>query len=494
MPNKEQKKRPTLVVNLLNTFNAKELNGFADFLTCHYFNTDKLVIQLLKALQKYVIQQHFFDAVLQCRVYKFVFKKQAAAKDSLSKAQKTELNRKLSLLLRLAEEFIAINNLRENKYAAIDYLYPELLKRKQHSLYKRHFKKIEFELETHVERDASYYDNLAKLYESQLAYLNTTQELENNKNFENCILAIDLSFLLKRLSIHQTILSLNRYSSKNINTKLYEPIVTLLEMPDYKNNTLVRLNKTSIALIENMDVLSFENVLKFIETESRNISDADLSSLYFNALNFCSSQIRKGNFEFYKRSFDIYLDMHLKGLLLKDKFLHSSVYSSIITAGCRAKQIDWAKKLLKYYKPHLKTNIKNSIYNYNKGLITFFQKKYNEAHSHFILTNKTNTTIDFNARLYILQCLYETKKDYNFQFVQSLRSTKEFFKNHKKLPNQRKKAYENFLQILLKLYSIFYKKRKTSIKIIEEQLLNMEVVSFRAWLLEKINEHKERTN
>jgi len=37
--NKVQKKRPTLCVDLLNTFSDKELEGFAEFITCSYFNT-----------------------------------------------------------------------------------------------------------------------------------------------------------------------------------------------------------------------------------------------------------------------------------------------------------------------------------------------------------------------------------------------------------------------------------------------------------------------
>jgi len=491
--NKEQKKRPTLCVDLLNTFTVKELNGFQEFLTCSYFNTDKLVIQLFKALQKHVIQQHFFNATLQCRVYEVVFKKLAAEKINLSIAQKTQLNRKLSLLLRLAEEFIAINNLRDNKYSNIDYLYPELLKRKQHSLYKRHFKKEESKFELTKLKDINYYDNQSKFYGLHLDYLHIIQKMEKEGNIDKYIYLTDLTFLIKRLSIQATVLSLNRYSASNIDSKMYKALDDLLDLPVYASNSLVKLHQTSIDLIGNMDNQSFENLLNFIKNEYPSIPNADLSSLYFIGLNYCSSKIRMGNFEFYKRSFNLYLDMHIKNLLLNENFINSTSYTNIITACCRAQQFGWAKKLCEIYSQHLIKKIAKSVYNYNLGLIEFFQKEYETAHTHFLLTQKTNTIIDFNVRLYILQCLFESRKDFSFQFSQSIKSTKEFFKNQTTLPPQWKKSYLNFLQILMDLYNYIYKKRESSIFKIEEQLLKMEVVSFKIWLLEKINELKKQS-
>jgi len=461
MTNKEQKKRPTLCVDLLNTFSKKELEGFADFLTCNYFNTDKLVIQLFKALQKYVIQQHFFDDTLRCRVFEFVFKKQPAEKAKLSKAQKIQLNRKLSLLLRLAEEFIAINSLRENKYSDIDYLYPELLKRKQHSLYKRHFRKMEVGLEQVVEKDIIYYDNLSRSYGFQLNYLNNIQELEKG-NIEEYIKTIDLCYLSKRLSIYQTVLSFNKYEAKNINPLMYNAIKKLLHKPSYKKNSLLKLYQANIALIEKMMQPEFENLINLIKSEGSNISKNDLLGLYISAINFCSFKIRVGDTKFYQYSFDLYLDMHAKNLLAK----------------------------CDYYKPYLVNSIKESTYNYNMGLIAFFQKDYIKAHSKFAQTFKTNISIDFSVRLYVLKCLFETRSEYNYQFLQALRTGKEFFKNQKNIPLQRKRAYLNFLKILVNLYYYVYKKRKTSIIAIEKQLKNMEVVNFRAWLKEKINELK----
>lgn len=489
MENKKQKRRPTLCIDLLNTFSKKELTGFTDFLTCHYFNTDKIVVQLFRALHKYVIQKHFFDANLQSRIYEVVFKKASTEIAKLSKAQKTQLNRKLSLLLRLAEEFIAINNLRANKYSDIDYLYPTLLKRRQHSLFKKHFKKMDTEFEQVVEKDIFYYHNLSSFYGLQLDHLNNLQELEKG-NIEEYIKTIDLCYLSKRLSIHQTVLSFNKYRAKNINPMMYKPIKKLLVKSAYKRNSLLKLYQANIELIKQMMQAEFETLINLIKSEGNEISKNDLLGLYYSAINFCSFKIRKGDTKYYQYSFNLYLEMHAKNLLINEDFLNGTAYTNIITIGCHAKQFEWAKKLCEYYRPYLISSNKESIYKYNMGLIAFFKKDYTEAHSKFAQTFKTNISIDFSVRLYILKCLFETSTAYSYQFLQTLRRAKEFFKNQKNIPSQRKKAYLNFLKILVNLYHYIYKKRKISIITIEEQLENMEIVNFRAWLKEKINDLK----
>jgi len=487
MENKKQKKRPTLCIELLNTFSNKELEGFAEFISCRYFNTDKLVIQLFKALQKYVVQQHFFGSILQYRVYEFVFKRKVIYKDQLNNAQKTELNRKLNLLLRLAEEFISINSLKQNNYGNLDYLYPELLKRKRYSLLKRHFNKTKEIFKNEPVKDIVYYENWALFNELYLQYLNNTQKVDKENNIESCITATDLSFLLRRLSLYQSTLALNKYYANNIDAKMYQPVNDLMALKPYKSNLQIRTQQMSIDMLTSMTEKKFKDFLAFIKKEGDEIGKTDLVALYNYGINFCSSQIRKGNLSYYETSFKLYFEMHQQNLLLNDNFIHSIVYTNIVITACRANQILWAQKLSQYYQPYLIKNIKESIYNYNLGLIAFFQNDYTKAHHYFISTDRTNSFIDYNVRLYILKCLFESSDDFNHHFLQYIRSTKEFFKQQKKLPPNLKKGFINFLSILPNIYNYKNGKRKISIVEIKQKLSAMDYVSFRAWLREKIS-------
>jgi len=490
--NKVQKKRPTLCVDLLNTFSKKELEGFAEFITCNYFNTDKTVILLFKALHKYVIQQQFFDATLQCRVYEFVFKKLPKNTTSLSNAQKTQLNRKRSLLLRLAEEFLAINCLRENKYSNLDYLYPELLKREQHSLYKRQFKKMESAFKETTIKDIPYYESLSKFNLLHLGYLFETQRLENETNIQEYINATDLAFLMKRLEIHRMIVSWNNYRAKKLKSEISKPIIDLLNLPQYCENTTIKMYRVNIDLEEKMDVNSFENLLNFIDQYGYSFSANDLKGLYLSALNFCAIEIMEGNLEYFKASYRIYSNMHNKNLLLSDNnILKSSTYTNTISASCNAEKFDWAKEICEFYKPYLIKEIRESTFQYNLGIIAFYKKDYDVAHSHFVKVDKTNTSIDIRARIYTLMCLYESRDDYSYQFLQNLRSTKDYFKNHTKLPARRRTVYFNFTKIILKLYNYQYGKTRITSKNIKEELLQMSFVYSKAWLMEKIGEFSD---
>lgn len=492
--NKEQKKRPTLCVDLLNTFSKKELAGFGEFITYSYFNTDKIVVQLFKALQKYIIQKSvFFDVNLQCRVYEFVFKKLPNNAISLSDAQKTQLNRKLNLLLRLAEEFLAINSLRANKHSNINYLYPELLKRKQHSLYKRHFKKKETEFKETTIKDIPYYESLSKFNWLYIEYLFETQKIENEINIHEYVNAIDLVFLLKRLDIRRTVLSLNNFTTKKIKYEIDKPIKDLLNLSKYFENTTIKMFRVHIALEQKMEVNSFENLLNFIDLSGNTISKTDLVGLYLSAINFCAKEISKGNLEYFKASYKIYKNMHHKKLLLIDNnILQSTLYSNIISTSCNAKKIKWAKEICQYYRPYLIKEIRESAFQYNLGIIAFFKKEYDTAHSHFIKVDRTNTSIDIYARIYILICLYESHSEYNYQFLQNLRTTKDFFKKQVKLSSQKRTAFFNFTSTILKLYNCQHGKARVTHQKIKEELLQMNFVYFKPWLVEKIEEFSKK--
>jgi len=267
------------------------------------------------------------------------------------------------LLLRLAEEFLAINCLRANKYSNIDYLYPELLKREQHSLYKRHFKKMNSSFKEAVVKDIPYYESLSKFNWLHLEYLFETQRLENETNIKEYINATDLAFLLKRLEIHRVVVSFNNNRAKKLKFEISKPINDLLSQSKYYENDTIKMYRVSIELEEKMSVSSFQNLLNFIDLYSKVISKTDLVGLYLIALNFCAREIRKGNLEYFKSSLKIYKNMHYKKLLLTDNnILQSNIYSNVISISCNAKKFDWAKEICEYYKPYLIKDLRESTF------------------------------------------------------------------------------------------------------------------------------------
>jgi len=125
-------------IELLNSFTEKEIKGLEYFVSCHHFNTDPFVVELLKTLQKNILHKRTFDDAAQRLVYEKIFAEKVSVKNWNDKKKKV-LSAKLSLLTRLAERFLSIEALHENAAYRSDLLYQKLLDKRQFKLFNRHW-------------------------------------------------------------------------------------------------------------------------------------------------------------------------------------------------------------------------------------------------------------------------------------------------------------------------------------------------------------------
>lgn len=490
MKNKDKKKRPTLCVELLNTFTKKELADFSKFVSSDYFNTDKLVIKLLDALKKWGVHITFFDAKAQQKVYQNVFGNLPNANQALQKKHKNTLNLKLNALLRLAEKFLSVEQLQSDKWSKLDYLYLELLKRKQYPLYKRHFNKDVKTIQTEKIKDLFYYENLYKTYWINLEYLSASRKIVEEENIDELIEYNDLSYLLKKLNIQITLLSLVDYPQKKYNHKTFKLMQPLLAYPPYAHNNQIKLSLINIDLLKDKNMEVYKKLLHFINNYEDSLSKIDLRGLYQLAINFCTYQIRIGNYKFYDNVVSIYHMMHQKDLLIINNTMSAVLITNIITAICKVGKYNRALEISSTYLKYVDKSIQKSIYHYNMGIISFFKKEFDQSHNNFLNVSKTNTLLDLNARVYILKCLYENTKEYSHYFVQTIRSLKEYLKNQHKIPWKAKKGYLNLTKSLLQLYQFKFGKGKFALKDVEAELNKQVFYSNKVWLLEKIKELK----
>ncbi len=117
-----------LCIELLEEFKTKQLTKLTYLVSCRYFNSDDYVVKLLNALKKYMLSKRDFTEALKCKVYEEVFAKKVSGKE-LNEAQRKLLNKKLNLLLGLAERFLAIEALEENSAYRNDLLYKKIRKK-----------------------------------------------------------------------------------------------------------------------------------------------------------------------------------------------------------------------------------------------------------------------------------------------------------------------------------------------------------------------------
>ena len=486
-----QKNKPNTknyqVISLLNAFSRTELDRFSEFISSPYFNKDQWVIKLFEALKKLIIDQKPFDNDNQIKVFSLVFSEKIVG-SLLNKQEKKLLGVKMSVLTRLAKRFLINEGLSITPSCEIELLSKQLLEKKQSHILARTLKKHQQILSENKEKGIEYYVYAFQVELGQMNYLYQNGTLLKEDNFAALIEDLDLLYILNKLKLQATMLSIARATQKEFNFSCIEKITPLLTL--YETYPIVILYRSIIQLMTDWQETTYLNLLSLLEQYHASIPKAYLIDFYYVAANFCARQILLGNSIYNKNIFHLYKKMELKDLLLAKGVMPPVKLKNLVVIACRAQEYDWITTIIEKYFTFVKQEIRESVYHYNLGVIDFYKKNYQEAISHFIRVEKINLAYDFDCRLLLLQAYYQMDTSYDERTMQIFRSAEQFVNNNKMMPFKQKKNYKNFIQILISLYRVRHKVGKKTLASIKKKMLQMEVIMAKKWLLEKIDELK----
>lgn len=483
--------RSFLCINLLKSFSTKEIEDLGHIVSCRYFNTDQYVVKLFEVLKKIVLNKNAFTEELQLKVCQKVFGDIPVSNNSLNKKQKGILNAKMNLLLRLAEQLLSIEAMETDNISEL--LYPKLLEKQQAQLFNRHINRLKKSLENESIRGISYYNLNYKLAFTTINHSHSINKLPDLKDFSNLEYNLDMHYLLNKLFIHMSVFSLHSQKNKSAyDFTSLTAIDQLLSLPVYANHSLITVCKANINLVKNRTDESFTNLINTLEKHKEKISVDILRANYTSATNYCAIQIASGNLSYRGHIFKLYKIMHKKNLLIDNGIVSIQILKNFLTMACRNNAFLLAETLIHYYKDFLPNAVKESVCFFLWGVIAFHQKNYEAAHESFTKVEQVNLNFDINTRTLLLKCLYEKEKDYNEYTMTAFRSAERFFKLNKQLPKRNKKAYFNFIKLLIALYRVRNGVGSRTLEWITQQLELQDVNSDTHWLLEKIEELKDK--
>jgi len=476
-----------LVVDLLNSLSKSELVDLGNFVACDYHNTDVQIVNLLDGLRKDVIHQNEFDDAAQCAVYRATFPEKTIPKKSLNAQQKGSLLAKMTILLRLVETLLMHEELKENVACKTELLYPQLLKRKQFALFHRNMTKDDKALNGKTAKGVRDYAQKFRMESEHLLYLHHKELLRTEDNMPELIASLDVCYLVNKLKAYISCVALARISAKkSYDMQPIEATTSLLNLPQYAEHPLIHIHKVALNLLRKNTLRLYEELIQLLNTNEKFISNNDLNDLYKIAVNFCSKKIKEGHSEFYQHALDIYRIMDSKNLLTEGNFMPINKLKNIITLACRLNEFDWAKESIEKYRPNLKKAHANSVYHFNMGLVAFYKNDFKTALSHFIRVEKVNLAYDINCRIMLLKSHYELDHEYDERTIRTFLLSERFIQSHKGLITRDKKAYKNFVRILINIYNTRHGAGKMTAEKVKKKLEKLEFVSDKKWLLEKI--------
>lgn len=480
-----------LLVELLNSFTKQELSNFMEFSNCRYHNTDEYATVLLKFLRDKVIFKTDFDDLLQCEAFKKAFPTKPKPSEKLNKTQKGFLSAKMNVLIRLAENFLCYEGLKYNSANKMEILLNQLLEKNQTTLFNRIVNKEKKKLDGITAKSIENYKHCYSLEYGILENINRLDLLAKKDNLSELNQNLDTIYILNKLSIEITCRSLLNISAKKAyNFNILKDLQQLLKKQEYFDNPLIKANIISSNLLQTNQHKYYANLIELLDSNLEMIPLKDLKAFYLVANNFCIKKIKEGNEEYYKNMFELFQKMDENDLIMDNNFIQIGILKNVTSIACKVQKYNWAMQMIAKYKPFIQKEFQYSVYHFNSGAVAFYQNKYKTALNHFIKVDNFNLAYDIDCRMMILKCHYELDTDYDERTMRVFVVAERYMQTNRKLVLSDKKAYKNFIRILLNVYRVKHKATRMTKESLLYKIEKAEFISDKNWLLKKIEDLK----
>lgn len=462
------------LILLLQTFDASELRAFKDFVESPYFNKNKELVRLNRHLKKLASRNFPEKKLTREAVFKAVYPGQAH--------DDKQLNYAASLLLKLAERFIALQRYERAGILPDYHLLSEYVQRGQDKNYNYIFQQASDRVEAIPHQDAEYYFQRHLLSEVADVHFSRQNIRRYDQNLQQATDFLDVFFLAKKLRYICNMLDQQKFISADYQLNMLNEIKSYLKKRDYNQVPAIHLyHLLLLALTESKPGSYFENYTQELRRSVSCFSPGEQRSLYHFAINFCIHQIRLGNKKYAQNLMDLYREGVDNQVLLENEQLSPWTFKNMVKLGLGLGRYTWVEDFVTHYSEKLEKSKRTDAYHFNLADLNYHRKNYDLALQHLNQVEFSDIHYHLGAKVMLLKIYYETKETEAFQ---SLLSTfKIFLHRNKNVPGEVKEPYLNFVNLLHELY----KSGKEKHDVLRNKVQETMMLSDRSWLLQQLD-------
>lgn len=421
----------------MSIFTPKELKQFIRFVQSPYYNTNKILVELLEYCCQFA--PNFSKNKLTVEK---AFKHLYPAK----KFDEQVINRLLSNLFKLGEEFIVVRKNEENQIKKNVQL---LVFYREHQIvpfFDSWYKKLQNQNEKYPYRDHYFYSNQYIIeYQSSIRQ-SRNDNRDQQIDFEQPEQAFDIQYWTRKLLFLCSQLSRRAFvSNQSVNEKKIEQIIQYLDQSDLLKIPAILVWYRALVLLNKPDLNSNYEELKLqLENHHQNFDPETVLGFYTILIN-CVPIFYPSGKERYEEYFRLFEVQILNKYIYLHGFIHPHILKNIVTVALRLKKYDWTESFLKENKEKIKSQ---ESYSWNLANLHYEQGEFESALD-ILLKNKYDDMFYQLGTKRMLSKLYY-HLDYGellFSFINTFR----VFVSRKELNPIQKKRHQNFINFTLKL-------------------------------------------
>lgn len=469
------------LVYTLKRFSSKDWRAAKKFIKSPYFNARKDVILLFDFLEKK------YHRAAQQKIDKEAMFKTIYPSESFDEKKLRHLMSYLSILIK--------------KYFSIEYFQADTITQQKflcQNLERRDLKKLlQKELKTSINLVEKESQQNADVYLSKFEVASMVSNFsiggarKKRKNFQSLEENISIAFIIKLLKLGCEIQSHQTLTTENYELKLFPEILTLLKTGLFLNTPIIELYfncyMANDYLEKSNTLKSEEHFLHFkksLENNWSTITSNEVWEICMIAINYCIKRLNSGNKSFIREAFELYRFGLENKFIFKEGILSTYSYKNISRLGIALAENIWVEEFLKEHKKFLPTRERENTWRYNLAYFHFQQNNYSTAMRLLLQVEFSDPLNNLDARRILLKCYFELKE---YDPLDSLLNSFKRYIYRQKEIGYHKENYLNLLRIVKKIIYLPVID-KTNIHQIKSEVLKMNNLVEREWLLEKVDE------
>jgi hypothetical protein len=485
-------------ISLLSSLSQEELKRFDDYLRSPFFNRSRRMLQLFRML-RYFHPEYKSWALTNERLYERLFPKQ--------EFNLSTINNLFAKLHNHLLDYMLFESLRYNSKERNALLLKEVGRRRLDKLFLRLSTVIDEKLSNQSGLYSEMFLDRYGLAIARLDYSYLNERITKRDRVESDFNNLnDAAFYLytyffteySALAIQKYVYSVN-YDVSDDND-LVEQVKSLLN--SYAVEKLSSMHKHGYIL--KLYLRMFEIFVNF-EDESK-------YKAYKNEIKKCSSRLSSPELSFHylklvsywilkivlnkttdggEELFIVYCEMLEKKLYRegKDEYLNYELFRDILLHSIKIKKYPWVEKFIEEYSKEGPPKERENMYHYGYARFYFEIFDFKKALEHLNKVDTSHTVFKYDYKNLLLRVYYETNEYDGALYL--IKTYKELLSSKDILSSSIKAHYKWFVKYTERLIRINEgdkKKVKFNMKALKRNLLRLNNVSFKDWLLEKIDQ------
>ena len=427
------------LINILNTFSAKDIREMRKWLHSPAHNQRQDVIQLFEFFfeDNHLYKEEYLD---KSTVSSWIFPKETY--------DDAKMRQVMFFLLKTVEEFLVYQEVNKDEANIKITLAKVYRKKKLDKLFSKSIKQVEQIQQNALFQNEKYLQNEYNLQNEKYVYQSRVNRI--SQNLQEVSDSLDISFLSGKLRQYCLMLSHQSVYQKEYSIGLLQDLLPTIQKEEYLKIPAIAIYFFVFKTIsQKEDESHFFRLKDQIKTHGHIFPSIEIRDIYLMTINYCIGRINIGKENFVREAFELYKLGFENKVLIENNLISGPTFNNMVSSSLKLSEYDWVEIFIRDYQQYLDDKYRNSYVFYNLARLHYEKKEYTKAMQLLIQDVHYEDILIFLTSKTLLSRMYYEEEE--FDALESLIESMRTYIQRKKIMGYHKANFKNYIRYIKKL-------------------------------------------